>query len=167
MKGVWWIKRDFRLSDNECLKMGTEQCSELLPLFCWEPEIINYSDYSLFHLQAQWQGLNGLQKSLRKRNSGIREEHGEIIEVLGRVLKEFDFDILYSHQETGNLISFARDKKVAGWCAENGIKWVEANASSVLRGGECGPSTSQITTKRLPHTIASFNSVKSCKTKTG
>ena len=135
MKGVWWIKRDFRLSDNECLKMGTEQCSELLPLFCWEPEIINYSDYSLFHLQAQWQGLNGLQKSLRKRNSGIREEHGEIIEVLGRVLKEFDFDILYSHQETGNLISFARDKKVAGWCAENGIKWVEANASSVLRGG--------------------------------
>ena len=91
MKGVWWIKRDFRLSDNECLSMGTEQCSELLPFFCWEPEIINHSDYSIFHLQAQWQGLNEICQSLRKRNSGLREEYGEIVKVLMESFKNLIF----------------------------------------------------------------------------
>jgi len=135
MKGVWWIKRDFRLSDNECLSMGTEQCSELLPFFCWEPEIINHSDYSVFHLQAQWQGLSGICQSLRKRNSGLCEEYGEIIEVLDGIFHKFNFEVLYSHQETGNLVSFARDRKVANWCTQKGVKWIEVNASSVLRGG--------------------------------
>ena len=96
MKGVWWIKRDFRLSDNECLSMATEQCSELLPFFCWEPEIINHSDYSVFHLQAQWQGLNGICQSLRKRNSGLCEKYGEITEVLDGIFQKFNFNLSFS-----------------------------------------------------------------------
>lgn len=155
MKGVWWIKRDFRLTDNECLNKGTEQCSELLPLFCWEPEIINHPDYSVFHLKAQWQGLTGLDKSLRKRHSGLCEEHGEAIDVLERVHRRFKFDVLYSHQETGNLVSFARDRKVADWCLRKGIKWIESNASSVLRGGNADRRRVKLRQKdyRLQHPL--------------
>ena len=33
VKGIWWIKRDFRISDNQCLVTGLDECEELLPFF--------------------------------------------------------------------------------------------------------------------------------------
>ena len=70
-----------------------------------------------------------------KDRHNLSEEYGEIIEVLDGIFQKFNFEVLYSHQETGNLVSFARDRKVANWCTQKGVKWIEVNASSVLRGG--------------------------------
>ena len=65
VKGIWWIKRDFRISDNQCLVTGLDECEELLPFFCWENGILSHHDYSSYHLQAQWQALNEMRKILR------------------------------------------------------------------------------------------------------
>ena len=135
MNGVWWIKRDLRIFDNECLNLALRECVELIPFFCWEPIVMNQADYSNFHLQAQWQGLRGLKKSLEKRKSGVWESLGEITEKLEELHRKFPFQVLYSHQETGNLCTFARDRRARDWCESKGVKWVELNASSVLRGG--------------------------------
>ena len=135
MNGVWWIKRDLRIFDNECLNLALRECVELIPFFCWEPILMNQADYSNFHLQAQWQGLRGLKKSLEKRKSGVWESLGEITEKLEELHRKFPFQVLYSHQETGNLCTFARDRRARDWCESKGVKWVELNASSVLRGG--------------------------------
>ena len=135
VKGIWWIKRDFRISDNQCLATGLDECEELLPFFCWENGILSYHDYSAFHLQAQWQALNELRKSLRVRGCPLLEECGEVIEVLENLRRRYRFEVLYSHQETGNLVTYDRDLRVAEWCKDRGVRWREFNASSVLRGG--------------------------------
>ena len=111
MKGIRWIKRDLRISDNESLHRGSLECDELLPFFCWETEVIEALDYSAFHLQAQWQALNGLRKSLRVRKSDVWEDSNDIIKALIAIRRSYQFEVIYSHQETGNLITFARDRR--------------------------------------------------------
>ena len=104
--------------------------------FCWEYDVLNEGDYSFFHLQAQWEGLTGVCQSLRNRRIESRVVSGEIVEQLDLLFKLFPFDVLYSHQETGNLVTFQRDQNVQKWCRERGVKWVEMNPSSVMRGGD-------------------------------
>ena len=134
-KAVWWIKRDFRLADNMCLFEAAQEMHSVIPFFCWEPEILNGGDYSTFHLQAQWEGLNGVCQSLKSRGIESRVVIGEIVEELDLLYRLFPFDIIYSHQETGNLVSYDRDQRVRKWCGERVVKWVEKNPSSVMRGG--------------------------------
>ena len=135
MRSLWWIKRDLRISDNQCLFSAVTSSSLVIPFFCWEKEVLNAGDYSSFHLQAQWEGLTSLQKSLEKRSIKMRIVMGDIVEQLDILFEKLPFNVLYSHQETGNLVTFKRDKAVQKWCNENGVKWVEHKQSSVLRGG--------------------------------
>ena len=79
MKAVWWIKRDFRVTDNTCLKNALDKCGVVVPFFCWERCITNAGDFSDFHFQAQFQALNGLTKSITKRGGYVRIVFGEII----------------------------------------------------------------------------------------
>ncbi|MDG1174127.1 MAG: FAD-binding domain-containing protein [Opitutales bacterium] len=133
-RSVWWIKRDFRVSDNHCLYLSTESSKEVIPFFCWEPGILGGEDYGSFHLQAQWQALGGLSASLKKRGSGIVERMGEVVEALDRLHREHPFQRLHSYQETGNDLTFRRDREVRAWCRAHGVEWVESVGSTVVRG---------------------------------
>ena len=133
-RSVWWIKRDFRVSDNHCLYLSTESSMEVIPFFCWEPSILGGEDYGSFHLQAQWQALGGLSASLKKRGSGIVERMGELVEALDRLHCELPFQRLHSYQETGNDLTFRRDREVRAWCRARGVEWVESVGSTVVRG---------------------------------
>lgn len=131
---VWWIKRDLRISDNHCLHFATQSSKEVIPFFCWEPDILEAEDYGTFHLQAQWQGLRGLSASLRKRGSGIIERSGEVVDQLNKLYRKLPFQRIRSYQETGNDRTFSRDRAVRCWCKENGVEWIEHPGSTVLRG---------------------------------
>jgi deoxyribodipyrimidine photo-lyase len=87
-------------------------------------------------LQAQWEGLSGICQSLSSRGIESRVVSGEIVEQLDLLFQLFPFDVLYSHQETGNLVTFQRDQNVQKWCRERNVKWAEINPSSVMRGGD-------------------------------
>jgi deoxyribodipyrimidine photolyase len=75
------MKRDFRITDNECLFEAAQHADMVLPFFCWEHDVINEGDYSSFHLQAQWEGLSGICQSLRSRGIESRVVSGEIVEI--------------------------------------------------------------------------------------
>lgn len=130
------MKRDFRITDNECLFEAVQHAEAVLPFFCWEHDVLNEGDYSSFHLQAQWEGLTGVCQSLSNRGIESRVVSGDIVEQLDLLFKLFPFDVLYSHQETGNLVTFQRDQNVQKWCRERDVKRVEMNPSSVMRGGD-------------------------------
>ena len=136
MKAVWWIKRDFRITDNICLSNALEKCGEVVPFFCWENSIMEAGDFSGFHLQAQFQALNGLSDSISKRGGYMRIVSGMIIDQFERLFRIYPFKHLFSHQETGNLISYKRDIEVREWCQQHGVIWEESVQSTVLRGGD-------------------------------
>ena len=165
MKTVWWIKRDFRITDNDCLSTASKESSMVLPFFCWEKEILNQGDYSTFHLQAQWHGMDGLSKSLRNRGIRVRVVMGNIVEQFVLLHRQFPFTILYSHQETGNLATFKRDLAVKKWCIDMGIEWVEKNPSTVIRGGDADRRRLKLRKsdyrKELPLAIPDFDHLES------
>lgn len=131
---VWWVKRDFRVTDNHCLYQATQSSDEVIPFFCWEPSMLEADDFGSFHLQAQWQALNGLSASLQKRDSGIRVRTGEVVDELELLLRIYPFQRIRSYQETGNDLSFRRDLAVRAWCKARGVDWVESVGNTVVRG---------------------------------
>ena len=107
---------------------------EVIPFFCWEPSVLSAEDYGVFHLQAQWQALHGLSASLQKRGSGLVERVGEVVDELNTLFHKSPFQCIRSYQETGNDITFRRDRAVRAWCREHGVEWIESVGSTVVRG---------------------------------
>ena len=74
-------------------------------------------------------------KSSEKARVDLLEDYNEICTSLKELHLRFPFQIIFSHQETGNLIFLERDLRVRKWCLDNGVIWKEINASSRMRGG--------------------------------
>ena len=53
---------------------------------------------------------------------------------VGCSFKSHPFQFIRSYQETGNDITFRRDRAVRKWCREHGVEWVESVGTTVLRG---------------------------------
>ena len=123
--GVWWVKRDARLTDNGCLAEAERLGLELLPFFCFEPSLLAAEDTSDMHTNAQWQALSALRTTLRKHNTDVVIAHGEAVEKLAKLHARVPFTHLLSHEEVGNEITFCRDRAVAAWCRERGVAYKE------------------------------------------
>lgn len=130
---VWWVKRDMRINDNEALYEAVQNSSQVLPVFVFEPEIISSEDYSVIHLYAQVTALTELKQNLRSLGSDLLILHGNIIEVLENLWDHWCFDRLYSHQETGNWLSYQRDIAVNKLLLTLGVRWHEFQQNGVIR----------------------------------
>ena len=130
---VWWVKRDFRISDNEALTAAASH-RRLLALFIIEPSVLDNADTSAFHVHAQLTAAYHLQQSLRKRGSELFIAIGETVETFKVIHESIGNFTLYAHQETGNNLTFKRDQAVNQWCIENQLTFVEKHQNGVLRG---------------------------------
>lgn len=132
---VWWVKRDARLADNACTAEADRLGLDVLPFFCFEPSLLAANDSSEMHVHAQWQAVNGLRLRLRQMRNDVLIAHGEVVEKLTKLHDRVPFAYLFAHEETGNDITFRRDRAVAQWCRERGVIYREFPQSSVRRGG--------------------------------
>ncbi len=129
---VVWFKRDLRVFDHLPLVQASGHMA-VLPLYVYEPEIIRAPDFSAQHLCFINECLSELDQALAGRGSPLQILHGEMTSVLARIKDEFGAFTLYSHEETGNAISYARDRRVADWCRAQGIAWRESPSNGVVR----------------------------------
>jgi len=58
---------------------------------------------------------------------------GDVVEIFDGLLKRFGDIAVWSHEETGNGWTFARDKRFALWARQTGIEWQEIKQSGVIR----------------------------------
>lgn len=130
--GVVWFKRDLRVFDHAPLVEAAKH-RQVLPLYVYEPELVRAPDCAPQHIHFINECLTDLDQALSARGSPLLIQYGEIITVLKRVLDTFGPFSLYSHEETGNAISYERDKRVAAWCRDHGIAWKEFPSNGVVR----------------------------------
>jgi deoxyribodipyrimidine photo-lyase len=133
---IVWYKRDLRIHDHAPFSMAVNNQSsgvKVLPLYVVEPDYWKLPDSSARHWRFISHSLLELNQSLSKLGQGLLVEHGHMIEVLDKLSKKFDIVGLYSHQESGNLWTYQRDKDVTIWCIRNKIKWHEHEAYGVFR----------------------------------
>ena len=105
----------------------------MLAVYVYEPELIHAPDYAVQHLHFTNECLQELQSQLESLGIPLVIRHGEMCEVLSVLHQETGFETLWSHEETGNHISYQRDLRVKNWCAQQGVRWHESPTNGVVR----------------------------------
>ncbi len=132
-KAIWWIKRDIRLSDNQALVTALEQSQQVIPVFIFEPDIINADDYSPMHLFAQISALHELKSKLKSVHADLLILKGDAVGLLHQLSQKWPFQAIYAHQETGNALTYSRDLAVENMCRKHSIDFNEFYQTGVIR----------------------------------
>lgn len=127
-----WFKRDLRWQDHTALaqafKAGPVRCVYLI-----EPEFWLQPDCALQHFAFIRESLRELDSYLRAHGGCLEIHKGEATDVLSQLWGEAAFSDIYSHEETGNGFTYARDLKVAAWCQAHRVGWKEFAQFGVVR----------------------------------
>ena len=151
-RGLWWVKRDFRIRDNDALNYAIEQCETVTALFVVEPSLCRASESSLFHYNAWRQAADHLAQQLHAIGGHLLVVQGEVVEVLERIRNQDGFDAIFSHQETGSSITYERDKCVQQWAHRHDIPWHELHQNGVIRALKSRDTRQPIIKQRLMNT---------------
>ncbi len=129
---VVWFKRDLRSVDHRPL-VEAAQRGPLLPLYIVEPAYWRLPDSAARHWAFVAECLGELRQSLADIGQPLVIRTGEADEVLEALRRALAFEAIWSHEETGNAWTYARDKQVAAWAREAGVVWHELPAGGVVR----------------------------------
>ncbi len=133
---VVWFKRDLRLHDHACLARAASTGEPVLCLYAHEPELLTSPEWDPSHSAFIRACLVDLDAALRARGSHLLTrvaDFPQVLDRLARVLAPHRIAHLWSHEETGNALTFERDKRVKGWCAANAVPWTELPNHGVIR----------------------------------
>jgi deoxyribodipyrimidine photo-lyase len=126
------FKRDLRVHDHGPLREAARR-GRVLPLAVVEPGLWAQPDAS----GRQWafcaESLLELGRELSRLGAPLMLRVGEMVPVLAALHHQVAIAGLWSHEETGNGWTYARDRAVAAWCRSEGIPWHELPQTGVVR----------------------------------
>jgi len=129
---VVWFKRDLRVSDHAPLAFAQKH-GPVLALVIDEPSILFAQDQSQQHVQFREECLSELKVDLLKAGAILHRIQGEALQVLEDLWAKHAFTQLWSHEETGNALTYRRDLAVQAWCQSRGVQWTEFRQFGVVR----------------------------------
>lgn len=131
---IVWFKRDLRLEDNEAIVNSLNSGNPTLLLYVFEQLLMDDVHYSQRHWDFVIQSLVDLNKQLKAYNSKVLVVTSDLIAVVNQLLNQYEITDVFSHQETGILVTYERDKSFSRFCKNNFIKWHENINNGVQRG---------------------------------
>jgi len=129
---VVWFKRDLRLDDHRPLALAAAR-GPVVALYVYEPSLLHSPEFDPAHFAFIDECLAALDHALRGRGIALTLRTGELPQVLDALRREVPFVALWSHEETGNRLTFDRDRAVGRWCRANGVAWTELPQTGVVR----------------------------------
>lgn len=137
MTVLLWFKRDLRVEDHPALIRAAARAGEagvpVLPLYLVEPDYWRLPDISARQYAFAAECVADLQDALSALGLGLAVRVGEAVEVLSGLAAEHGVTRIVSHEETGNLWTYARDRRVAAWARQAGIEWEDLPQSGAVR----------------------------------
>ncbi|MEM9691357.1 MAG: FAD-binding domain-containing protein [Myxococcota bacterium] len=134
---VLWFKRDLRVSDHQPLRevaaRSTQGGAPALCLYVFEPSYWTAPDADGRHLDFVLESLVELNRALAERGAALVVKVGEMPDVLVELHRAHPLSGLWSHRETGNALTFARDRRVKAWCDAHGVPWTERGQDGAVR----------------------------------
>ena len=131
---VVWFKRDMRLQDNEAIYNALEANKRVLFLYVFENSLLEDPHYDKRHWNFIKQSLADLNTDLKKYDTKVLCVQTEVVNTFNQLFNYYKINTVFSHQETGLLITYNRDKEFTRYCRNNSVNWVENNNNGVLRG---------------------------------
>jgi deoxyribodipyrimidine photo-lyase len=130
---VVWFKRDLRVVDHVPL-VEAAAAGPVLPLVIVEPDYWRQADTSARQWQFHCGTIQDLRDALATLGAPLQIAVGDAVKVLGRCHAHLGDIALWSHEETGNGWTWARDRGVASWCRAQSIDWQQRPQFGVWRG---------------------------------
>ena len=133
---VVWLKRDLRLDDHGPLAEAGRLCetgASMIALYVHEPSVWSAPDADASHLAFVDESLDELERAIESIGGRLVRRVGEVVDVLARLHAAESIESVLAHEETGNGITYARDRAVARWCRARGIALREWAQNGVLR----------------------------------
>jgi deoxyribodipyrimidine photo-lyase len=131
---IVWFKRDLRLQDNEAIQNALKANKRVLFLYVFENSLIEDPHYDTRHWNFIKESLVNLNADLKKYNTKILCVQTEVVSAFNQLFDSYFINTVFSHQETGLLTTYNRDKEFTRYCRNNSINWVENNNNGILRG---------------------------------
>jgi deoxyribodipyrimidine photo-lyase len=132
MNVLVWFKRDLRIADHPALTLAAG-LGPVLPLYVTEPEYWALPDTSARQWEMTAEALTDLGRALTAIGAPLVVRTGDVVTVLDRLCRQHRISRIVSHEETGNLWTYARDRRVAQWARGAGVQWTELPQSGVTR----------------------------------
>ena len=107
---IIWLKRDLRLQDNEAIYNALSSNKRILFLYVFENSLIEDSHYNERHWNFIKESLVAINDDLKHFNTKILCVNAEVITAFNQLQNTFKLNTVFSHQETGLLITYNRDK---------------------------------------------------------
>ena len=129
---VVWFKRDLRVADHAPL-LEAARAGPVLPLYLAEPSLWQAPDAAGRHWSFARESLQELRAELAALGQPLVVRTGEVVARLEALRARIGPFVLWSHEETGNALTYARDRAVARWARETGTTWHELPQTGVIR----------------------------------
>ena len=131
---VVWLKRDLRLQDNEAIANALKSNKRTLLLYVFEFMLLNDSHYNERHFNFIKESLRDINKQLKGFDTKVLTVTSDIQTAFNLIQEFYKVDAIYSHVETGLLVTYNRDKEFTRYCRNNFIQWIESKNNGVERG---------------------------------
>ena len=131
---IVWLKRDIRSQDHMPFFVAENDSTPFLPIYIFEPSILNHPDSSLRHQQFIYHSILNLNQILSKYKKEVIIFHGETKEVFRSLIKNFEVNRVFSYQESGIKKTWDRDKSIKNILIQQKILWTEFQRDGILRG---------------------------------
>ncbi len=131
---IVWLKRDLRLHDNEAISNAIKEGKRFLILYVFENQLINDPHYDERHWNFIKESIVDINLELKQYNSKVLSVQSDVIGIFNQIQNYFKIEKVFSHLETGLLITFNRDKDFKRYCRNNNIEWIENINNGVQRG---------------------------------
>ncbi len=132
MTQIVWYKRDLRVVDHEPLARAAAK-GPVLPLYVLEPGYWARGDVSQRQLDFLLETLIDLDDQLTRRGAPLQVHVGSVTDALQIIESHTCIESVWSHEETGNLWTWQRDRAVAEWLAAREVSWHELPQHGVVR----------------------------------
>jgi deoxyribodipyrimidine photo-lyase len=127
-----WFKRDLRVRDHAPL-VAAASAGRVLAVYVYEPELLEARDADGRHLTFLADCLRELDAALRARGSALVTRVGRLPDMFATLHAEHPIAAIHAHEETGNALSYARDRRVRAWAREQGVRVLETPSNGVVR----------------------------------
>ncbi len=124
---IIWFKRDLRESDHLPLYNAIQSKNPILPVYIYEPEVEYNYDFAYRH----WAFVH---QSIKAMKIDIQELYGNAYKVFEYLISKYDIKSIYSHEETGNAVTYKRDLDLKVLFKNENIPWLEYPSNGVIRG---------------------------------
>lgn len=108
---IFWFRRDLRLHDNKGLWHALQNNKKVLPLFIFDTDIIDSLPAKDARVEFIHQSLEEIHDQLSTRKKGIHIEKGKPLDVISKLIKEYEVQAIYANKDH-EPYGIQRDEKI-------------------------------------------------------